>query len=736
MKHYWALKFAPAKLALVSMALFTTSIAAQIDEADANTAETTVMGEIFVTGGRDELFYLPGSATIIDDSQIGQFDITDFNSLLKQAPGVYIRQEDGYGLRPNIGIRGVTSDRSQKITLMEDGILITPSPYSAPAAYYIPNVNRMSAIEVYKGPASINYGPNTVGGAINLVTPAVPDTSEGQVAVTYGSDNFQKYRAFYGTRFDHFGFWVDALNYQADGFKELDSGGDTGFDRNDINTKLSWYSDATADIYQQLTIKLGYADETADETYLGLTDEDFAANPDRRYIASQLDEFESEHWQVHALYQVDINDWGINTRAYYQRFDRVWRRFAGFLSGPSAQEVLARPDIFVTEIGLLRGEIDSNTTDAQTLGLTNNDREYGSQGIEFDVNRELTHGQFTHQLRTGIRYHHDYVERDHTTDSFRVVDGQLVTDNIDRGNTVLNRAESDAVALFVNDTIEYADWRVNLGLRYETIQGDFDDQLTGVSRNPDQDILLPGIGLFYQLTDRVGLLAGVYRGFSPSGPSATDNVEPEEAVNYEYGLRYRSDAMNLAAIGFFSDYRNLLGRCRASDVGCEVGDEFNGGEVQVSGFELTADYISNLTPQWTLPISLVYTYTESAFQSSFQSGFSQWGFVDQGDELPYLPEHQGRLQIGLTNGFLGLNAAVNYTGRMRETPGRGDYITGDFTPELTTLDLAVNYFVTPALEVKVIGENVTDEQEVVSRRPLGARPNQPNIVKVGVVYNF
>ena len=67
---------------------------------------------------------------------------------------MYIREEDGFGLRPNIGIRGAAAERSQKVTIMRDGVLITPAPYSAPAAYYIPNVSRIASVEVLKGPAT------------------------------------------------------------------------------------------------------------------------------------------------------------------------------------------------------------------------------------------------------------------------------------------------------------------------------------------------------------------------------------------------------------------------------------------------------------------------------------------------------------------------------------------------------------------------------------------------------
>lgn len=317
--------FNPLSL-LLMLAAADAAVAQTQDEAQSRLRE-----EILVTGGKDNIRTMAGSATLIDEETIQQFDFTSVNELLANVPGVYIRYEDGYGLRPNIGIRGATSDRSQKITLMEDGILISPAPYSAPAAYYVPNVNRMAAVEVFKGPAAIAYGPHTVGGAMNMATQPVPASRSGQLQLTYGSHNYHKERLVYGNSGKRLGYQIDVMRYGADGFKELDNGQDTGFARNDFNAKLQWRSDENAAIAQTVQVKLGYADEASDETYLGLTDEDFADNPNRRYNASALDQFDSEHTQVHVLHAVDFaNGWTLNNKAYVNRFDRSWNKFDGF----------------------------------------------------------------------------------------------------------------------------------------------------------------------------------------------------------------------------------------------------------------------------------------------------------------------------------------------------------------------------------------------------------------------
>ena len=130
----------------------------------------TILGSKYVAQNRT------GASYYLSEGDLSKFGNTDINRALRSVPGVNLYEEDGFGLRPNISLRGTSPQRSSKITIMEDGVLISPAPYSSPAAYYFPTVSRMEALEILKGSSQIQYGPFTTGGAINMFSTSIPDS--------------------------------------------------------------------------------------------------------------------------------------------------------------------------------------------------------------------------------------------------------------------------------------------------------------------------------------------------------------------------------------------------------------------------------------------------------------------------------------------------------------------------------------------------------------------------------
>lgn len=719
----------------------------QAQSATNNDAGDDYVERMQIIGHDSKLRSEAGSATLIGETELEKFKFDDINRVLYNVPGVNIREEDGYGLRPNVGFRGATPERSKKITVMEDGILIGPAPYSAPAAYYFPMMSKMTALEVFKGPAAIKYGPNTVAGALNMTTRAVPDSSEGMLDVSAGTDAYTKVHGFYGNTFGDLGVLIEAVNMQSDGFKDLDGGGDTGFNKNDIMAKFR-YDLTSGSIDHTFGLKLAYSDEHSNETYLGLTDEDFDNAPDRRYVASALDNMDWTHEQVMFTHFMKTDNFDITTKVYRNNFERSWFKVNGFNNDYSdLQDILANPNdedqdgTNANFYQILSGQKDSVVED-EKLVLGDNAREYFSQGIQTELFTETNLLGLRHKINVGARFHQDQIERNHTEDRFNMLDGNLITDGSDQVATTTNREETDAISVFFKDTISYKSLDVTLGLRGEFIDSTYQNRKAGEEddwQKKSASIWLPSLSLFYTVNENFGMLFGVHEGFTPTSPKEGPEVEIENSVNYEFGGRYYQDNFQAEAVFFFNDMSNLKESCSfsaASSCGDSLDKEFNGSEVDVYGLEFSTSYVAALGKDMELPVSLVYTYSDSEFKTSFESDFPMWGTITAGDSLPYLAEHQLTFNLGLTADKWDINLITRYIGEMLEASGDDVTLSGVTTEAYVVVDLSASYYLGEYGKFYAKVDNIFEAREIVSRRPYGARPSKPQQMFVGYQFNF
>lgn len=716
---------------------------AQGDEDGGETSEDEVddvrLEDVVVEAER--LTTVGGAAQALNEQELERLESDDPHDVLLAVPGVYVRMEDGFGLRPNIGMRGANPERSKKVALMQDGVLFGPAPYAAPAAYYFPLVNRMVEVQVFKGPSAIQYGPNTIGGAINWKSREVPEAKvTGGVDVNLGSYLTGKAHGFVGAGNEWGGVLVEGLHWQSDGFKELDGGGDTGFDRQEVMLKARLNTDRDADVVHSLHLKAEYSREHSNETYLGLSDDDFREDPTRRYAASALDEMDWQRFGVTLRYGLELGkSFDLSVAAYRHDFERTWAKINGFEDPTPLDEILAAPDSARRAVlyDVLTGA-ENSSAPGETLLYGVNARRFASQGVSAVAQHRSSGGSWYNQLEAGVRVHNDWIERDHTQQEYLMRSMELERDDVPDVKTTQNRGDAVAIAAHVLDEFFIADLTLTPGLRLEIIDTAFTDELAGEETDNLQTILIPGLGAHYALTPELGVLAGVYRGFSPVSPGQPAQIEPETSVNYEVGVRYLREPTDttLEVIGFFNDYSNLIGECSFS-AGCAealLDQQFNAGQVWVWGAEVSATHQLRLGGDWYLPGRLAYTLTESEFQTSFVSDNPQFGEVDEGDELPYVPTHQGSAQLGVTNGGFELNARVTYIGAMREEAGQGD--EGRRTDGYATVDVLGRYEVWEGLSAYGKVGNALNAEAIASRRPYGARPVAPFMARLGLTYDF
>jgi len=739
-------------LALSLSATSTLAEEASIDPQASTDPQTALeLDTVYITGGEDKIRRLPGSATLIDEEALDTFEYTDIHRILNSVPGVNLQEEDGYGLRPNIGLRGTSPERSKKVTIMEDGVLSGPAPYSAPAAYYFPNVSRMSAVEVFKGPATTQYGPATIGGAINLVSRPIPYAGQGELDVQYGQYNFQRYNAHYGEQIGDFGYVVEGLNVSTDGFKEIDGDSDagTGFERNDLNLKTSWQS--IGEVSQLFQLKLGYADEQSDETYLGLTRDDFDAKSNRRYASSQLDNMEWDHQQVQLSHTLEFDSGlAVHTDVYYNTYQRDWFKVNSFNTNTtSIQDVLKNPEQGNNPdfYKVLTGERDSSTA-AEQLKIGNNGREYISQGIQTRGNYTLEGYGLEHSLELGLRYHQDQIIRHHTEQLYDMRSGNLVADG-DIYSTSRNKGEAKALAIYMKDEIRFDETTLTLGLRSEQIQGaqttyDNVDGSFVEKKKSDEAVILPGIGIYSQMNQNLGLLAGVHKGYSATPPGQEGDLDPEQSINYEMGMRLDASADEFGRgeiIGFLNDYSQLTGTCSFSN-GCDNSDidsQTNAGAALVYGLEAGWQLVPEVAG-FFLPASISYTYTQAEFDANFTDANGAFGNAGQdiveGDELAYVPAHRLNLQLGIQQNAWKANLSALYQSEMRDTPGQGSIADNEIIDAYVVVDLSASYQVIPALQVYGTVDNLIGNDYVVASQPYGYRPGKPQSVNLGMKYQF
>lgn len=737
------------KRTLLATAIATTMFTAVAQETPNNRAIETVT----IYGNQLKAQEATGAAQYIGEQDLEKFAYTDIQRIIRQAPGVSLQVEDGYGLRPNISIRGVATERSGRITLLEDNVLIAPAPYSAPSAYYFPTAGRMSAFEVVKGPAAITQGPYTIGGAINMISTPIPSTQSGQVTLEAGQDATYRAHATIGGQNDSgFGYLLEAHQWQSDGFQDIDrSNNDTGLDVTDVTMKLAY---APRDSRHSVELKLQYTDQDSEQSYLGLTDADFANNAQRRYGLSALDNISTEHTQVMLNYAFEINkDLHLTAVAYNNTHERDWFKTEGIdLDGSENAQDFSRTSwsdvvsainnnesIGDTSVAMLQGILDGSIdTEVGSIQLRSNSREYYSRGIQFGLNWNKQFGEAKHHIEMGVRLHEDEEDRLQRNSTYQQVDGQLLLSDLGELGNAGNRVQdADALALHVYDRIELGDWVFTPGLRFEDISQSRTRYTNGAervfrdNRENDTTVLLPGLGVLYKVDGNLNLIAGAHKGFT--APSNSPGAKEEEAVNYELGFRYNNNALNAELVYFLSDYDNIVGVCTASSgSNCEIGDAFNGDAATVQGIEFLLKTELGQFNGVRIPFNLTYSYIDSEFDTDI-SGTDFFGDVSAGDSIPYIPENQGQITIGLEGDKWATYLNAVYVDGVCTRASCDGF---EVTDSSFILDLSGSYNVNNDLRVFARIENLADQEDIVSRQPYGARPNKSRTASVGVTYSF
>jgi Fe(3+) dicitrate transport protein len=437
-------------------------------------------------------------------------------------------------------------------------------------------------------------------------------------------------------------------------------------------------------------------------------------------------------------YAAKINDnMSLAIVGYSNDFARNWYKL-NKVNGMSLSSITKPTADGWNEFYLL---MDAENSADDAYRIKANNREYYSSGVQAVFNVYAGN----HDIQAGIRIHSDEMDRFQWEDRYGMQNGRLVMTTQATKGSDSNRIDSaEATALFIEDRFTSGDMTVTAGARYEEItvmrddwgKTDPDRSETPSQRKHSMDVVVPGIGIEYAINEFQTVSVGVHKGFAPPGPGTsgvTDKaVDPETSMNTEIGFKSNQGLNSLEFTLFTNSYDNLLGADTAASGGGS--DElFNGGAVDISGFELYLRRILVDNGRIQMPLELSWTSTNSEFQESFD-GF--WGEVSKGDELPYLPDTMISLNLGLNVDKLSANISMKKTSEMRTVASSGRIAESNATDELTIIDLGLRYALQDNIRLSVGINNFMDDDCIAARRPYGARPTMPRSFSLGVDYTF
>lgn len=682
-----------------------------------------------------------GSAHFISNADLIKYNSTNIHQILNKVPGINLQEEDGYGLRPNIGIRGTGIERTSKITIMEDGIMMAPAPYSSPAAYYFPTVGRMNSVEILKGSSQIKSGPLTTGGSINFISTPIPEKFKSSIQLIGGTNNYRNFHSYAGGTYKNFGILIEGFNYSSDGFKNLDNKKSTGFYKEDYNLKINYKGKDSSKVFHETILSLGVTNENSNETYLGLTIEDFNKTPYKRYDASQKDNMKADQERYSLKNYIEFkNGINISSTLYINKFHRNWYKLQSVVS---ENNELGISSIFKVDndkaLNIVKG-ITNSLDDA--LIIRANNRKYISRGVQMVLNKTFYKKNISHDISLSSRLHYDEMDRFQWEDKYKIENKIMRLTSKGAEGTNSNRIQySNANANYINYKIEGQKYSLTLGVRNENIIGQRKDY--GISdverlglylntRKNSISVIIPGIGFMYNINNSSNTFLGIHKGFSPPGDKP--ETKPEESINYELGYRKYTKNTQAEIIGYISDYSNLLGSDLAATGGTGTNELFNAGKALVKGVEIltSINTISN-NSKFKLPLYFNYTFTDAKFNDDFESSFDAWGGdIKSGYYLPYISKHLIGLGAEFESNSLMINLDYSYKSNFRTSPGLEMKSSKNIIESYGILNIAFNYNFSEHIILKLSINNLINDVYAVASRPAGLRPGQPRILKLGI----
>jgi TonB-dependent heme/hemoglobin receptor len=519
-------------------------------------ASTTVTA----TGSEVDVFDVSTPVTVISKDEIERIEPENAVDLLRSQPGV-----DVNGVGPNQARPIIRGQRGLRILFLEDGLRLNNARRQTDFGEIsgLVSLDQVEAVEVVRGPASVLYGTDAIGGVLNLVTvaPAAGTGFIGSAGLRYGTAGSMGSGEVAGERRGEQlsvrlgASYRDVDDYKAPAgdFGEIHLGEDAVVNDTGLQDD-SLYADLGYQLAPNHRLRLRWSRYRADQTGFGFVDPALFGD--------------SEEFRIRILYP-------------YQDFDRATLSWVGMLPGfaDSAEVRLYRQsnerelvnDIDIN-IGVVAPGAPPSSVEADTLNQTDLDT--------FGLRAEMSRGVGDRQLLTwGLEaWQDDSFNTDHsvTTTTIRVPfpPFEFVDVGVDDLANAPN-AKNRSWGVFAQDEIVVNNrLTTTVGARYQTVATraeatpgwntaglDFDDDAFVASLNAIYELMpeLKLVGSYGTSFRAPNIVERLFNGPTPEGIGyqlLNPDLVSEESDNIDIGLKYRRGNAVFEATYFRTDIDN------------------------------------------------------------------------------------------------------------------------------------------------------------------------------------
>ncbi len=487
---------------------------------------------------KDNVIYA-GKKTEVIRLSFASANLAQNNSrqIFAKVPGIHVWESDGSGVQMGVASRGLSPNRMWEFNTRQNGYDISADPFGYPEAYYTPSVESLDRIEVIRGAASLQYGPQ-FGGVINYVKKRSVSGKKIGIESTQTMGSYGMFSTFnaIGGNYKKFSYYANINYRRSDGWRQ----------NNGYNT-WNGYVNLGYQLNKKININAEYTrmDQLVQQPG-GLTDSMFNVNAQQSIRARNWFKLV---WNIAALnfdYQINSNN-KLNIKAFGLMGERL---SIGFMNAINTADVKDANGIY----GLRLFDQDN----------------YNNYGLEARHLYTYRIGKQKQSLAVGARYYLGNTDRIQNEFGNRGIDYNLSTER-----NVLKRNlnfKTHNVALFAEHLFNISKrLSITSGVRYEhlknTANGILDSK--NVDRESSRSFALFGVGAQYKVTSNTNAYANITQGYRPVlfsdiSVATTDSINQDlkDASGYNFDIGYRGNVGRFVSFdvsAYFMHYGNRIG---------------------------------------------------------------------------------------------------------------------------------------------------------------------------------